>query len=135
VRPTEVFDRVLDTVRRYQANQYRIPAVPLKRESSGGPPRVGNWRTEYIAEFVLAGKVALSPWPKRYELFELYFVSNVGYSNTLKLMSIEAYTLDWYVREIKKSVGRELIIRGLHKPLQYPETNERKTTDLTEEVF
>jgi hypothetical protein len=61
MRPTEVFDRVLDTVRRYQANQYRIPAVPLKRESSGGPPRVGNWRTEYIAEFVLAGKSGIEP--------------------------------------------------------------------------
>jgi hypothetical protein len=135
LRPSEAFDRVLETVRRFQANQHRIPAIPLKRESSGGPPKVGNWRTEYVAEFVLSGRQALKPWPKRYELFELYFVSNVGYSNTLKLMQIEAYTLDWYVREIKKAVGRELLRRGLHKPLQYPETAGKKTTDLTEEIL
>lgn len=139
MRPSEAFDRVLKTVRQYQANQQRIPAVPLKRESSGGKPQIGNWRTEYIAEFELAGRVALlegeKAWPERYELFRLYYVSNVGYMNTLKLLHIEAYTLDWYVREIKKVVGRELLRRGLQKPMQYPETSGRKTTDLTEEIY
>jgi hypothetical protein len=135
LRPPEAFDRVLETVRRYQANQHRIPAVPLKRESSGGRPQVGNWRTEYIAEFELCGRIALKPWPRRYQLFQVYFVKDVPYTTAVKLLEVKPGTFDWWAKEIKYAVGVEIMRRRLHKPLQYQEPSGKKTTDLAGEVF
>jgi DNA-directed RNA polymerase specialized sigma24 family protein len=135
LRPSEAFDRVLDTVRRYQANQHRIPAVPLKRESSGGRPQVGNWRAEYIAEFVLCGRLALRPWKERRTFFESYFVSNLTARQVQELMGIEERTVKFWAQEVKKTVGIELMRRGLHKPMRYPEPSGRKNTDLTEEIY
>jgi DNA-directed RNA polymerase specialized sigma24 family protein len=119
MRPCDAFDRCLDYVRRYQANQHRIPAIRFDEELSGGAPVIGNARTEYIAEFALCGRHALKPWPKRYELFEVYFVRNVPYTQVLKVLGIKAGTLDFWSQEIKKAVGRELQRRGLYPPGKY----------------
>jgi hypothetical protein len=84
---------------------------------------------------VLAGRVALSPWPARYQLFEVYFVQNVPYTKAVKLLEVKQGTFDWWAKEIKYAVGVEIMRRRLHKPLQYQEPSGKKTTDLTGELI
>lgn len=139
-----IFDAVLERVRELQSMQGTISASRAEATSRGGPARVGNASTEYIAEFVRAGWRALvrrdrsgnpicSPKSRKLEVFELYFVAGVPYQEAIKILGVKPGTMDGWFYEIKRSVGEELARCGLYPIGQYRRRTETWTTWKTRE--
>jgi hypothetical protein len=130
MQPQYIFDAVLARVRELQALQGAIPAVRGDGGSHGGPARVGNPGTEYIAEFARAGARVLirkdskgQPIPgvktRKLQVFDLYFVEGVPYQEAIKTLHVKPGTVDRWFYEIKRLVGNELARCGLYPVSQY----------------
>jgi DNA-directed RNA polymerase specialized sigma24 family protein len=126
MRPADIFDIVLERVREYQALQLRIVAIRADASAKGGPATVGNVISEYIADFQVCGMRALKRWPKRAQMFKLYFVDGMTQKQVCKQLSIPSTTLDFWHMEIKKTVGRELRETALYPPSHYRLRTVRK---------
>ena len=124
MQPQDIFDVCLERVREYQALSARVTAIRTDACAKDGAPRTGNHLAEYIADFALAGRSALKPWPRRAAVFELYFVANVPYRATIAKLKLRPGTMDWWCSEIKKAVGKELARRGLFPPRRYRERSK-----------
>lgn len=119
VSAQKAFDACYEQVRRFRASVGKMSAVYEDVPSRGGRRPVGNTGAEYIADFQVCGLRALKRWPKRAELFKLYFVRNESRDDVRSALKITEGTLNWWHVEIKKAVGRELRKSPLYPPSQY----------------
>jgi hypothetical protein len=100
-----------------------IRAVDLKFEMSGGY----QWRpdraraVEYVADFERIGRQALRrpEWRGRRKLFELYFLHSVEYRRAVSLVGVSEGTFCYWLREVKRAVGKEFARKGLFPPARY----------------
>lgn len=145
MRPDHVFDVCHQKVRDYMYVS-PIGAIPLEPRTSGGPARVGNWRSEYIADFRHAAKRALlqgrrpgrKPKPMRdlWQLFEAYFMTfppNASFGEEVssaellnehgkrvqKQLKYKTRTFYLHIQQIKQLVGAEIARSGLFPPRKY----------------
>jgi DNA-directed RNA polymerase specialized sigma24 family protein len=119
MRPSEIFDKCLERVREYQASAASIRSVRFDVEVNGGPTRTGNVTAEYVAEFVLCARRSLKRWPRRIDVFQLYFVEDRTVEEVMKALAIPEGTLKGWSNEVKKVVGSELKRSGLYPPSIY----------------
>ncbi len=125
-KPQHVFDICFNRFSTTRGSRFDSGCLLEKCKSQGmsGPksrPDVGVRLEEYRADFVLAGRKALRRprWEKRLELFQLFFVDYVPYRETLYTLRIPKGTADWWMFQIRCSVGFELARRGLFPPPLY----------------
>ena len=87
--------------------------------------------SDYLADFELAGRRALNQpgWEPRRRLFQTYYVDDVSYRGTLRLLRIRPGVFDYWSMEIKKCVGEELDRAGIYPPDRY----FRERGDVSEE--
>lgn len=91
-----------------------------------------HWRpdraraADYVADFERIGRRTLARpvWKGRLKVFDLYFVRCLDYPRALALSGVGERTFDWWISEIKKSVGRELTRAGLYPPAKYFRSND-----------
>ncbi len=100
----------------------KIAAVDLDRPSGGYRWRPQRARAaEYVADFELAGERALRrpEWKGRLRLSKIYFCRCLEYRRAMVLVGVPEGTFDWWLQEVKKTVGRELSRAGLYPPSRY----------------
>ncbi|MGH9522714.1 MAG: hypothetical protein ACRD3E_09305 [Terriglobales bacterium] len=107
------------------ASRGHITAIRPDACAKDGPPKVGNVRHEYIADFQLAGERALANYPKRFRAFVLYYVEGTKRDLVIRELSLRDGTFDRWCDHIRKSVGEELRTTDLYPPRMY-----RRRTDL-----
>ena len=90
----------------------------LHRAISGG--RRAH-RPEYVADYERIGRRALRrpEWKGRLKLFEIYFLSDVEYRRAITLVGVAAGTFDYWLGEVKRTLGREYSRTGLFPPSRY----------------
>lgn len=83
------------------------------------PPR--GRAAEYVADFERIGRESLRrpEWKGRRKLFEIYFLHSVEYRQAIGLVGVAEGTFDYWMREVKRAVGRELSRKGLFPPARY----------------
>lgn len=119
MKPSDKFDICLERVRECQAMQERILAIRPDASTHGGPPKVGDVVSEYIADFVLAGQRALRLWPHRMPFFKAFFVEGRSAEQTMRLYQLSERTFYRWVAHAKFRVGNELERAGLYPPSRY----------------
>lgn len=55
-------------------------------------------------------------WKGRLKLFRVYFLWGVEYRRAITLVGVAPGTFDWWVGEVKKTLGREFDRAGLFPP-------------------
>jgi hypothetical protein len=125
MRPQDVFEVCLERYRGLRDWVGRgIGAVQLDVPAASGGYQ---WRpdraraADYVADFERAGQRVLARpnWKGRRRLFEIYFCRGVEYRRAIAMVGVSTGTFDWWVSEIKKTVGRELGRAGLFPPSRY----------------
>lgn len=159
MKPQDIFETVLAQVREYQAlddpiaherrrtsrtngriitkiervkavsSRGHITAVRPDAVVNDGPPRVGNFRAEYIADFKLAGDRALVQYPDRLRAFVLYYVDNKKRADVINELRVRPGTFDYWCDHIKKAVGEALRTTDLFPPRLY-----RRRTDVLDMI-
>lgn len=87
-------------------------------------PSSGPRGDEFVADFALAGKAALSERGNFHLLttFNLYYLSVTPYENLLgmkEFLHIREDVIALWLDEIKEAVGKEVLRRGLFPPRMY----------------
>ena len=110
----EAFDLCLKKVRMLQsrigssASGWPVEELLGVHLHLGISPSDRSCPSDYIADFSITGREALKPWPARQRLFEVYFICNVPYLESVKTLSLKQGTFKWLVSLIKPAVGRQL---------------------------
>jgi hypothetical protein len=97
----------------------KVRAVNLESPSSGYQWRSARSRAcEFVADFERIGKQAMKrpQWKGRLKLFEIYFLHSLEYLEAIKLVGVAEGTFDYWLQEVKHSVGRELSRCKLFRP-------------------
>lgn len=100
----------------------RISAADLDTPSGSYLWRPDRVRAEeYAADFEMVGERALArpEWKGRRKLFRILFLRGVEYRRAITLVGIAEGTFDWWLKEVKKTVGRALDRAGLFPPGDY----------------
>lgn len=100
----------------------KMAAVDMDTPSGGYRWRPERARAaEYVADFELAGERVLRrpEWKGRLRLFKIYFCRCLEYRRAMVLVGVPEGTFDWWLQEVKKTVGRELSRTGLYPPSRY----------------
>jgi hypothetical protein len=123
VRTQNVFDVCLAQFRRLRAATGRgIAAVNLEKPSNGYVWRPEPSRAvEYVADFEKAVARALRApdWKGRRKVFRIYFSRGIGYQRAAMLVGVSNGTFDYWIKDVKKAVGRECVRVGLYPPARY----------------
>jgi hypothetical protein len=122
VRPQDIFEICYA---RYRSAKKHIGAGHAALDPN--QPAGYQWRpervraAEYVADFELIGRRALNPpsWEGRRRLFEIYFVWMVPYRRAIVLVGVATGTFDWWMQQVKQTVGRALDRAGLFPPAAY----------------
>lgn len=93
----------------------------------GSPSEGYHWRpdrvraSEYVADFERIGRRALrrQEWKGRLKLFEIYFLHSVEYRRAISLVGVAEGTFDYWMGEVKRTLGREYARTGLFPPSLY----------------
>ena len=125
-KPQHVFDICFNRFTTTRGSRFD-PGCLLEKiriQGMSGPksrPDIAPRLEEYRADFVLAGWKALNRrnWEKRRELFQLFFVEQVPYRETLYRLRIPKGTAAAWMFRIRCAVGFELARRGLFPPPRY----------------
>jgi hypothetical protein len=128
VRPGDIFDVCLETVRRYQLSLGAPGAIRTDACAKDGPGQTGNRRAEYIADFGLAARRALTHDGRR-RLFALYYLDGVPYRIAIRVLKLKPGTFDRWCYEVRRSVGKELARAGLFPPRHYGLRTQPPTND------
>lgn len=99
-----------------------VRALDLDTPSSGYQWRPERARaSEYVADYERIGRRALRrpEWKGRLKLFEIYFVNDVEYRRAITLVGVAAGTFDYWLGEVKRTLGREFLRTGLFPPSKY----------------
>ncbi|MGH9682226.1 MAG: hypothetical protein ACRD4S_01240 [Candidatus Acidiferrales bacterium] len=100
----------------------QIRAIDLDLPSSGYQWRPSRGRaSEYVADFERIGRQALRrpEWKGRLKLFEIYFLHSIEYRRAIGLVGVAEGTFDYWMREVKRAIGRELGRTQLFPPARY----------------
>lgn len=123
MRTHNVFDVCLAQFKRLRAaTGGSIAAVDLGKPSKGYLWRPEPSRAvEYVADFEKAAARALrSPeWKGRRKVFWLYFSRGIEYRRAAILVGVSNGTFDYWIKDVKKAVGRECVRVGLYPPARY----------------
>jgi hypothetical protein len=99
----------------------KIPIVHAERSSEY------HWRPDrrarlgdYVADFALAGEAALDGRSaSRMIMFRMFYLGGADYERARRELGITPDTwADWAI-QIRRSVGRELVRRGVYPPGRY----------------
>jgi len=71
-------------------------------------------------------------WKGRLKLFRVYFLWGVEYRRAITLVGVAPGTFDWWVGEVKKTLGREFDRAGLFPPGSYFRVREKREARDTE---
>jgi hypothetical protein len=99
-----------------------VRALDLDTPSSGYQWRPERARaSEYVADYERIGRRALRrpEWKGRLKLFEIYFLNGVEYRRAISLVGVAAGTFDYWLGEVKRTLGREFSRTGLFPPSKY----------------
>jgi len=99
-----------------------VRALDMDTPSSGYQWRPARARaSEYVADYERIGRRALRrpEWKGRLKLFEIYFLSDVEYRRAITLVGVAAGTFDYWLGEVKRTLGREYSRTGLFPPSRY----------------
>lgn len=126
MKATEIFDVCL---RRYRSlrdwladSLGEVRALDLDTPSEGYRWRPERGRaSEYVADFERIGRRALwrPEWKGRLKLFEIYFLDSIEYRRAIALVGVAEGTFDYWLQEVKRTVGREFSRTGLFPPGRY----------------
>ena len=126
MKAAEVFD---ECFRRYRGlrewladSTGSVRSVDLERGGDGYLWRPDRARAcDYIADFESIGRRSLRrpEWKGRLKLFDVYFVRGADYRRAVNLVGVAEGTFDYWYREVKRTIGRELSRAGLHPPGRY----------------
>ena len=97
-------------------------AVDLNSPSAGYQWRPDRARAEeYVADFEMIAERALRrpEWKGRLKLFRIYFLWGAEYRRAIALVGVAPGTFDWWLSEVKKTLGREFDRAGLFPPGRY----------------
>ncbi|MFZ0410287.1 MAG: hypothetical protein WBS18_06360 [Candidatus Acidiferrales bacterium] len=100
----------------------QIRAIGLDMPSSGYQWRPSRGRaSEYVADFERIGRQALrrQEWKGRRKLFDIYYLHGMDYRKAITLVGVAEGTFDYWMQEIKRAVGAELLRTGLFPPAEY----------------
>lgn len=99
-----------------------VRALDLETPSSGYQWRPERARaSEYVADYERIGRRALRrpEWKGRLKLFDIYFVNDVEYRRAITLVGVASGTFDYWLSEVKRTLGREFSRTGLFPPSRY----------------
>lgn len=99
-----------------------MAAVDLDSPASGYQWRPDRARAEeYVADFEMIAERALRrpEWKGRRKLFRIYFLRGVEYRRAITLVGVAESTFDYWLAEVKKTLGREFDRAGLFPPGRY----------------
>jgi hypothetical protein len=133
MKPQEVFD--ICHARYRSLRQFlsgRVAGVNLDTPSNGYQWRPDRARAEeFVADFEMIAERALArpEWKGRRKLFRVYFLWGVEYRRAITLVGVAEGTFDYWLGEVKKSLGRAFERAGLFPPGEYfcQHNNRRKT--------
>lgn len=112
-----------------------MAAVDLDSPSAGYQWRPDRVRAEmYVADFEMIAERALRrpEWKGRLKLFRVYFLWGVEYRRAITLVGVAPGTFDWWVGEVKKTLGREFDRAGLFPPGSYFRVREKSQAQSAE---
>lgn len=123
MRAQSVFDVCWAQARRLRATSGdSVGVVDLEKPSNGYVWRPEPSRgVEYVADFEKAAeRVLRAPELKgRRKVFRIYFWRGVEYQRAARMVGVSDGTFDYWVKEVKKVVGRECVRVGLYPPGRY----------------
>ena len=92
MRPSDIFDVCHGLYRKYRLllSEGTAARTLLTLPGDCPSPAKGPKLSDYVADFDLAGRRALNQpgWELRHRLFQIYYVEDVSYRGTLKLLRI-----------------------------------------------
>jgi hypothetical protein len=137
VRPQDIFEVCYE---RYLAIRRSKDWTVVSARMDVPVPSSGySWRpdrvkaADYAADFERTGRrvLARSTWKGRKRLFETYFLQQIPYKRAITLVGVSPGTFDWWVAEVKKSIGLELRGAGLFPPTRYFQASEYSSAATT----
>jgi len=77
--------------------------------------------SEYVADFALAGAAALDAprWASRLVLFRIYYLAGADYHRARHFLGLSEYSWSQWVDQVRRTVGKELLRRGIFPPRKY----------------
>ena len=100
----------------------QIRALDLGTPSDGYQWRPDRARaSEYVTDFERIGRRGLhrAEWKGRLKLFEIYFLHSIEYRRAISLVGVAEGTFDYWMAEVKRTLGREFSRTGLFPPSLY----------------
>lgn len=129
MKPQEVFDVCHGRYRSLrQFLKGHMAAIDLDTPSAGYQWRPERARAEeFVADFeMISERVLARPeWKGRRKLFRIYFLWGVEYRRAITLVGVSEGTFDYWLDEVKKTLGREFSRSGLFPPGEYFHRRER----------
>lgn len=123
MKPQEVFDVCHGRYRSLrQFLKGNMAAIDLDTPSAGYQWRPERARAEeFVADFeMISERVLARPeWKGRRKLFRIYFLWGVEYRRAITLVGVSEGTFDYWLDEVKKTLGREFSRSGLFPPGEY----------------
>ena len=123
MKPHEVFDVCHARYRSLRAFlKGRISAVDLDTPSDGYHWRPDRARAEeFVADYEMIAERALArpDWKGRRKLFRVYFLWGVEYRRAITLVGVSESNFDYWLKEVKKTLGRAFERAGLFPPGVY----------------
>lgn len=117
MHPAAIFDKVHSRVRELQSRHGAVSSVSFDAVRGRAPVATGF---DYVADFHLVGRRVLRErWPRKYQMFELYFVGRTPYREAIAKLKVPAGTFDRWSVEVRTAVGRQLRTAGLYPPRHY----------------
>lgn len=123
MKPHEVFDVCHGRYRSLRAFlKGRVSAVDLDTPSDGYHWRPDRARAEeFVADYEMIAERALArpDWKGRRKLFRVYFLWGVEYRRAITLVGVSESNFDYWLGEVKKTLGRAFERAGLFPPGAY----------------
>ena len=93
----------------------------------GSPSNGFQWKpdriraSEYVADFERIGRTALGKeeWKGRRKLFEIYFLHSMEYKRAISAVGVAEGTFDYWMSEVKRTLGKAYARTGLFPPALY----------------
>jgi DNA-directed RNA polymerase specialized sigma24 family protein len=123
MKAQEIFDACYARYRGLRAYlNGHLAAIDWESPAAGYQWRPERARAEeFVADFEMIAERALArpEWKGRRKLFRVCYIHGFEYRRALVLVGVSETTFEYWLREIKKTLGREFSRAGLFPPGDY----------------